>query len=213
MTISIGGSSSGSVTTGTTLTISHTCNAGSNCLIASVGYATAATVGTVTATYNGVSMTSIDRRTVGTQEAIETFRLFSPPTGSAYNIVFTVSKTIIVALGVDQDFGGVDIAGTPFGTVANGTNTTGTQSTLAITCSTNDVAYGFLYHGNTNNAVTVDSQTEIAEVNVTSTAVAGYKTSPAASQNMRWSWTTNAAWMTHGFAIKPSNDTGFFLFF
>lgn len=147
-----------SVATGTPTshTVSHTCTGADLVLLVGVSVATpsgSVTGTTVTATYNGVSMTEIRSGTT-TGALLQTssasagsclFYLLDPATG-ANNVVVTLSTGEAEILVGTASYTGVDA-------VENGTSTTSNGAAnspeLSVTSATNDLVFAHATHGDT----------------------------------------------------------------
>lgn len=201
-------SASSAVTSGTTITWSHTCISGANLLVASCLVRGTGALPTLSATYNGVAMTlkPSSNQSLGSLRRTATFTIDSTALTfdtTAHNIVITSTQTITDAEAGAIDFGGVDVNGGPFGSLATNSGASTTTS-VTVVGNTDDVAYAMWGADNGTNGAPLDSQTEVYDTaGVFNGSSAGYKTAPAASQTMR-STITNSNWVSHGFTIRPS---------
>lgn len=137
----VGPSSAGTGSATSPLTWSHTVTAGSNmALIAgcSLGASSVGTGFTMTATYNGVAMTSLGIKIgAGGNGLAQVWILVAPATGAAHNVVITktVGGTIISLTGGSMSFSGVNQT-TPTGTLVTTSGSTGTTASASVTGTT-----------------------------------------------------------------------------
>ena len=206
--VTIGNNSASSyTTTGTTITFSHTCVAGSNVLIVSCLIRGTTVQPTISMTYNSVAMTQITsaNQTLGSLRRLVTFRITSADVSfdtSAHDVVVTASETITAGQAGGQDFGGVDIAGTPFGTTVTASGSS-TAVTANVATAAADVAYAAYGADNNTNGAPGNGQTETYDVaGLLQGSAAGYLAAPANPQAMAWT-ITSSAWVEQGFSIKP----------
>lgn len=200
MAIAVDSTSSGVGSTGTTVTVSHTCTGTDLVLIVGVTGNDGSTP--TAATYNGVAMTkSIDLQ--GTNADVVVFSLVGPDTGT-HDIVVTKTNGTEIQVGAVSfaGAGGVDAEGTS-GTNENGTSasvTTNTNKTVGYVVSA-------LFWEQGSGVVTyTGAGTQFATVNGAVTSNTGRFTyqSFAAGANITESWTKsggNTAWIAAGIEV------------
>lgn len=143
MAIAYDSSSSGSASSAGSVTVSHTCSGSDRLLIACISSVVPGD--TVTSvTYNGVSMTLVDK--VPTQSNVETYMyyLLGPATGTN-DIVVTSSATPLILLCAAASYTGVLQSGFPdaqSSDIGAGASMTGTVTTVATGCWMVMSAYG-----------------------------------------------------------------------
>jgi uncharacterized protein DUF4038/collagenase-like protein with putative collagen-binding domain len=131
----VGPSSSGASSATSPLTFNVTCNAGDTVLLAGVSCDAATDTGmTLSATYNGVAMTSLAVRHSNDQTAgfLQVWQLDNPPTGSPHNVV--VTETGGSGLG-GLNGGGISCSGSVSVSAAQTAAGSGTAPALAFTGS------------------------------------------------------------------------------
>lgn len=195
MTLSIGNTSSGNSTTEP-----HTVPVTSNYIMAIVAINASSTPhATLTATFDGDAMDIIgyhDHPTA-TDLSIYIFGLEVSGDGTSKNLVFTPSKGLDHIRSNHIDFGYTTTGN--MGTVATDSTLSATQSALAVSAETVDIVIAGLYTSVASAHTPLDGQTEI---NDDSNFVGGYDTSPATTQNMRWSWSGSSVSISIGVAVK-----------
>lgn len=137
---------------GTSVTLSHTCT-GSN-LILFVGAAQASATATLTATYNGVSMTAIDlQNNVGGTTRSRLFYLLNPATG-ANNIVVSsdVNADLYVA---GCSYTGVNQSGQPDASNKNSDNSSPYR--VSVT-SVADNCWMIMWLGDANHSAAITAE-------------------------------------------------------
>lgn len=189
----VGPSSSGQTATGTSTSWSHTVGAGNAVLLVGVAVGIGADGGiTTTATYNGVSMTSLGKRHTNDQTAgyLEVFYLNAPASGT-HSVVVTASTTVDLSCG-SISFVGVDPTA-PLGTPALTAGSTANPSATASAATGNyEVVFGAC-----GAAFATPTQTSAWIANLNSSSGAGngaaqYASGSGASKT--YGWTIAADW-------------------
>ena len=178
----------------------------------SVGVRNLAADGTPTVTYNGVSMTQVNRVTfAGGAVALTTFILSSPATGSN-NVVVTQTGTSYL-YSTPASYSGTSITGQP---VSNNTSSGAAITTLA--CSTTVVAsdcwlIGFCTGDNGNNP-TAGANTIIRSTIGVDKYLASFDsngTVGTGSQTLNFGMPVSQAMAASVFSIKPPSMSNNFL--
>jgi hypothetical protein len=190
--------------TGTTYTVSFDSGSGTDrALVVAIIYLWSSTVGTVTVTYGGVSMTPITGATAnngGTFTVLYGLTGGTLPTG-ANNIVVTATQAFFLNVTSLAVTNANQTGGTT--TFANGTGNTGsvTPSTLTVTSATNDMVFsqagGFptAFTGTLSPGVIVGTNQTTGLLSIAQ-RVAG-----SASVSTSFTMSTNGAWATAGVDI------------
>lgn len=202
----VGPSATGTISQGAppaTLTWSHTCSGSDRLLIVTASYATGGAYGgsdagaALSATYNGVSMTSVGVRHSNDSDAGfgQMFYLVNPPTGS--NTV-AVSVSGWLANNADIIAGSVSFTGVDQSTpVQNYTNNAGDGSSASLSVSTaaTNLALALVVCGSSINS---DSQTTRWSLNAnTSTAAGNVRTSTGNSTSTAsFTYSVSSDWWT-----------------
>lgn len=209
MAIVVGNTSSGKITSaGLTLTISHTVVIGKNrLLLATVGYYNVSNTLTVSATYNGIAMTSMTStiQNIGPSRQQVTFYLKNPPVGTA-NIVFTFGANS-QAVGCGIDLSGVNLDDNlTFDTIvtASGSGSSNTVSPKSNTTILPDFVYAssFLNSESTTQSPS-NGQTEIVYDNATISLAVGYKTAAGNITPIGWTFSSEI-YRLHAFAVRAA---------
>jgi len=199
---------------GTTLTWSHTCTGSNRVLWAAFTYRSAGSAIQVSsATYNGVALTFISRRLVGTagagQTCVEQWYLTAPATG-ANNIVLTLSANInseasglgggyaVSLTGVDQT--------TAFDSESTATGS-GTAETITITTVATNTALCSAVWSNNGSEYPASTHTRFATFFGNGTHSAGYRTGVAASGTNTFNWTTSGSYQ-YGTIVAAFKEDG-----
>lgn len=183
-------------TSGTSLTVSHTCSGSNRALYAAIVYGSGAELdlSTVTATYDGVSMDVLFTDQTAANRPTRVFRLVAPNTGT-HDIVFSWSGNSFLRA-VAASFTGVDQSDPDDTQTAIDGSGGGTSSSGNISSATNNMTMDVLLvtNGVTGLAVTGTGQVEVNQI-VADGVGAGYlgiasSYSPGATtQTMSWGWT------------------------
>ncbi|HSH14598.1 MAG TPA: hypothetical protein VLD18_01095 [Verrucomicrobiae bacterium] len=199
----------------TGITFSHTVSSGSNlALVVGLTYRdnAGAAPSTVTATYNGVSMTLLGHTGRVNQVGAAIWCLANPATGPN-DVVITIDQTVDLLRGGAIGFTGVDQT-TP---CEAGNTATGASLTPTITITTvtdNSWVVDSLYSKSGNATVTGSGQVERwngtvnAGADDTGGSTFGPKT-PAGAHSMDWSNNGESTnWALAGAAVKPATTAG-----
>ena len=162
----VGPSASGTNSTTSPLTWSHTCGASATVLLVgvSVDPVLTDTLITVAVTYNGVTMTSLERwESGGAAEDVgfeQVFYLESPPTGTAHTVSVAVTgATFDLITGGSVSFSG-STALSAATTSDSGGAGTGTGSIAVPTTSANNMVIAFVCNGSSFSATPFTAGTE-----------------------------------------------------
>lgn len=201
MAVTLDATSGSQNTTGTTLTVSHTCSGDNRILI--VGAATSGIPTSIT--YAGVSMTKLGEHTEGGQNT-SLWALAAPATG-ANDIVMTVpfaDNKILMAC----SFNGSN------GTTGTYASAGGTSTTPSVTVSgaVGDMIIDCVMHAGDNPQATIApdaSQTERQDID-TGTSWGGAMSTEdgAASVSMDWTLSKSLQWSISGVAVKAGTQGG-----
>lgn len=210
-----GATTSSEAASATGITFSHTVTAGSNvALVVGLAYRDngGAAPGTVTAAYNGVSMTLLGHTGRVNQVGAAIWCLANPATG-AHNVVISIGQTVDLLRAGAMDFSGVDQS-TPCEAGNTATGASNTPSIAITTVTDNSWVVDSLYSKSGNATVTGSGQTERWNGTVgggaddTGGSTFGPKT-PAGAHSM--TWTNNGEstnWSIAGCALKPATAPG-----
>lgn len=190
----------------TSKTWAHTCGASANKLVVTVGAGSSAladrTVSTVT--YNGVALTPIGFSDSGSFERSEIWRLNNPPTGSAFNIVVTMT-----GVGANQLAAGaksyIDAAAAE-GAPSSNNGTTANPAVTVVDSASGDDVISMLSTDN-ESATTTEAGTSVwKDENVGADSDFNCQSQTATGANTLCAWTNSASgtsWAAVGVAIKP----------
>lgn len=100
--------------TGATVSVAHTCGAGTTLLLAGVAVNDGNQTNnqTVSLTYNGVTMIQLIEKDSGGDTRVEIWYMINPPTGSAHNAVITYNNINYVGMGILSFTGTATVAPT-----------------------------------------------------------------------------------------------------
>lgn len=204
------GSSTSSSTTGSGITFAHTASAGTTVLTCFVGWNPGNTV-TTTATYNGLSMTSV--ATTGpygsNNVSEEGFVLYSPPTGTSYNVVITLSSSVYWAIATCTDLEGTPTSAA-FGTWAtNGGTSTGPSSVSPTGALGNGLYIGASIMNSTTISSTGSNQTQLTMNAAGSAAMSADSIPGVDSGAFQWTagGTVGSDWAALGASVSAAGGS------
>lgn len=191
---------------GNSITWAHTCGAGANKLVMTIGTGasglTDRTVGTVT--YNGVACTKIGSGDDGNFERHEIWRLNNPPVGSAFNIVVTLAGVGAnqVAAGAISFNGAAAAEGAPSSNNAISTNP---NVTVVDSANGDIVVSGCSTDGSASTTTEAGTLVwEDEDVGADSDFNCQRQNATGANTVCSWTNATSAGWAAVGIAIKPA---------
>lgn len=207
MAIAFDASSSAKTDGNTSLTFSHTCSGSDRVLIVALCVQNSAS--SVTATYNGTSMTAAANDS-GAWVSTYMFRLIAPSTG-ANNVVISWTGSD-AAIGLATSWTGVDQT-TPLGTAVTATGST-TAVTVDVTAASGEVVVDATSYDQNCGGQTITvgaGQTERLNILTdTSCGLTAGMSSEGGAGTVTMSWTGSDAqdWVIIGVPLKPAGGGG-----
>lgn len=192
----VGPSSAGvSSAASTTLSWSHTCTGTNRLLLVEASMSKTSDTGvTLSATYNGVAMTSVGvvHSNGSTSGFVQMFRLINPPTGANTVVVTASGGTPEDLIGGSESFTGVHQT-TPLGTPATASGSTGNPTVNVTGTTTGNMVADAVCNGNTLTAST-KTQRWLKNVNTGTAAGNAASSTAAAGGTVAMGYTATADW-------------------
>ncbi len=210
LTLDAASTGKGSITSGSTLSFSHTIATQSErILMAGVSIDSRSTIDSdLTATYDGIAMTFLSRRrgASGVDATVYVFFLLNPSTG-ANNIVVTnqTASTLAMVAGAESLYGANQ--DDPIGDIASGTGTDGTPTATATTVSGDFLLAVVAVEGTSTIAAGTNETERWDDEQSTDVTGAGYTQAGADGGVMAPSLTVGSDWVMVVAVIQPSSTT------
>lgn len=204
MALAIDATSSGSAAAVSSITISHTCTGSNLLLYASCNVTRSANTDTITATYNGVSMTAVvsHDHSLADVLSVRIFRLIAPATG-ANNIVVSTTGAMNVTAGGISFSGGHQT--TPEGTAVSADGVASPATVNASSATGEFVIDSVLWNGNAAQTVGAGQTAFLDASDGAGTPRRGGASSEAGAATVTMSWTsTNTVWNIGAIPVKPA---------
>jgi hypothetical protein len=171
----------------------------------------------VTGTYNGVAMTTLQSSSAsGPANTTAVLYLLNPDEG-AHNVVLSFGAgTITGANGASVDFSGSDGVDLVTSTISTGITSISHNTT---SCLVGDYLHTTLMHSTEEATNPSNSETEIVDANAGGTGTwrftVGYRNADSSNETMGWTWATasNVRAFTYIISQSPSDTSNFFMMF
>lgn len=190
------------------ITWAHTCGSGANKIVVGNGTGTPSLVGASGVTYNGIALTQLVIQNDSSFMTVDIWRLNNPPTGSAFNVVATISGAADQAAGAVSFNDAALTEGTPTKTFGTGAN-----PSINVASVAGDICVGMFATDLGPDGTTTPNGTQIWEdEDVDGDSDFSMQRVDAVGTSTAVGWTSAAplagAWAVAGFSISPLATAG-----
>jgi hypothetical protein len=203
--IAVASVSSGSINSGSSLTISHTTSGSDRLMLVGVSLRpTSNNYSVASITYNGVALTKVGSVVRKSAARTEIWRLIAPPTGTS-NVVITFNSSVTSgAVAGVITFTGVNQT-TPLGTFVSATGSSGTAS-RNVSSAVGEMVFGVVDARTSSSLTQGAAQTERWDLTAGSgnSHGAGSTQQGAVAVTTAWSLGSSADWAIGAVPIKPA---------